>query len=79
MECRLPGSSAHGLFKQEYWSGLPCPSPWDFLNTGIEPVSPVSPALAREKPTGFIIILLRQIIINYGLKKLEYKMKKGKG
>ena len=26
---------------QEYWSGLPFPSPGDLLNPGIEPVSPV--------------------------------------
>ena len=27
-------------FRQEYWSGLPFPSPWDLLNPEIEPVSP---------------------------------------
>ena len=26
--------------RQEYWSGLPFPTPGDLLNTGIEPVSP---------------------------------------
>ena len=26
--------------RQEYWSGLPFPSPGDFLNLGIEPASP---------------------------------------
>ena len=25
MDCSLPGSSAPGFSKQEYWSGLPCP------------------------------------------------------
>ena len=25
-----------GFFRQEYWSGLPCPSPGDALNPGIE-------------------------------------------
>ena len=25
---------------QEYWSGLPFPSPWDFPNPGIESASP---------------------------------------
>ena len=34
-----------GFSRQEYWSGLPCPSPGDLPNLGIEPVSPVSPAL----------------------------------
>ena len=27
MDCSLPGSSVHGIFQQEYWSGLPFPSP----------------------------------------------------
>ena len=31
--------------KQEYWSGLPLPSPGDLPNAGIEPVSQMSPAL----------------------------------
>ena len=31
---------------QEYWSGLPFPSPGDLPNPGIKPVSLVSPALA---------------------------------
>ena len=32
--------------RQEYWSGLPFPSPGDLPDPGIEPVSPMSPALA---------------------------------
>ena len=35
-----------GFSSQEYWSGLPCPPPGDLPNPGIEPMSPVSPALA---------------------------------
>ena len=36
-----------GFFRQEYWSGLPFPSPeGDLPHRGIEPVSPASPALA---------------------------------
>ena len=27
MDCSLPGSSVHGILQQEYWSGLPFPSP----------------------------------------------------
>ena len=33
-----------GFSRQEYWSGLPCPSPWDLPNPEIEPLSPASPA-----------------------------------
>ena len=41
-----------GVSRQEYWSGLPCSPPGDFPNSGIKPVSPVSPALqAYSLPT----------------------------
>ena len=35
----------HGIFPQEYWSGLPCPTPGDLPDPGIEPVSLAFPAL----------------------------------
>ena len=38
-------SLSMGFPRQEYWSGLPFPPPWDLPNPGIEPASPVSPAL----------------------------------
>ena len=28
------------FFRQEYWSGWPCPSPGDLPNSGIKPASP---------------------------------------
>ena len=28
------------VFRQEYWSGLPCPPPGDLYNPGIKPRSP---------------------------------------
>ena len=34
--------------RQEYWSGLPFPSPGSLPNTGITPVSPVAPALPAD-------------------------------
>ena len=34
-----------GFFRQEYWSGLPLPSPGDLPDPRINPMSPVSPAL----------------------------------
>ena len=40
-----PDSSVHGVFRQEYWSGLPYPPPGGLPNSGIEAESPVSPAL----------------------------------
>ena len=35
-----------GVPRQQYWSGLPFPLPGDLPSPGIEPASPVSPALA---------------------------------
>ena len=37
-----------GFSRQEYWSGLPCPSPGDLLDPGIKPTSPVIPALQAD-------------------------------
>ena len=34
-----------GFSRQEYWSGLPFPSPGDFPGPGMEPMSPVTPEL----------------------------------
>ena len=42
--CQAPLSM--GFSRQEYWSGLPCPSSGDLPYPGIETMSPVSPALA---------------------------------
>jgi len=37
-----------GFSRQEYWNRLPCPPPGDLPNPGIEPKSPVSPALQEN-------------------------------
>ena len=56
MDCSPPGSFCPwALFRQEYWSGLPCPSPGDFPDWGIEPRSPTLqadslPTEPQEKP-----------------------------
>ena len=42
--CQAPLSTE--LSRQEYWSGLPFPTPGDLPNPGIKPVSPASPASA---------------------------------
>ena len=41
-----------GFSRQEYWSGLPFPSPGDLPNPGIEPDSPAlqADALTSEPP-----------------------------
>ena len=35
-----------GMSRQEYWSGLPLPTPGDFPDPGLKPTSPAPPALA---------------------------------
>ena len=59
--CSPPGSSVHGFSRQEYWSGLPFPSPGDLPNPGIRPASPAltgrvfTPAPPVKPPEGFIL------------------------
>ena len=45
-------SPSMGFSRQEYWSGLPFPSPGDLPNPGIEPGSPTleADALTSEPP-----------------------------
>ena len=45
-----------GFARQEYWSGLPFPSPGDLPDPGIEPRSPAlqADALPSEPPGKFI-------------------------
>ena len=45
-----------GFSRQEYWNGLPFPTPGDLPDPGIEPESPVSPALQADS-------LPRQILL----------------
>ena len=44
--CQAPLSMEFS--RQEYWSGLPLPSPGDLPDPGIEPTSPVSPVLQAD-------------------------------
>ena len=50
--CQAPLSM--GFSRQEYWSGLPFPSPGDLPNPGIEPRSPAlqADALSSELHSG---------------------------
>ena len=53
-----------GFCRQEYWSGLPFPSPGDLPNSGIEPTSPalVGRFFITEPPGNPILIYC--ILIN---------------
>ena len=52
MECSHKAPLSMGFSRQEYWSGLPCPSPADLPNPGIKPRSPTLEAesLPSEPP-----------------------------
>ena len=73
--CVTPWTVVHqtplsmGFFRQEYWSGSPCPPPGDFPDPAIEPVSPTSPTLQvvfTTEPPG-------KALINRGKKINEKK------
>ena len=40
MDCSLPGSFLHGIARQEYWNGLPFPSPGDPPKPGTKRTAP---------------------------------------
>ena len=52
-----------GFPRQEYWSGLPFPSPGYLPDPGIEPLSPESPCIAggffTAEPVGKPQVVLR--------------------
>ena len=53
-----------GFSRQEYWSGLPFPSPGDLPNTGIEPRSSALQADAlTSEPPGKPIIVAEVLVI----------------
>ena len=54
-DCSPPGSSVHGISRQEYWSGLPFPSPGDLprrshRSSGLIPGSGRSPGEGMDNP-----------------------------
>ena len=61
------GPPSMGFSRQEYWSGLPFPSPGDLPDSGIEPWSPALQADALpSKPPGKALIrdYYRQLYAN---------------
>ena len=73
---------SRGFSRQEYWSGLPFPSPGDLPDPGMETESLVSPALAggffTAEPPGKPDLLLKEIIISFlgmGIGDQRYQVK----
>ena len=67
--CNPVGYVAHqappsmGFSRQEYWSGLPFPSPGDLPDSGIEPRSPTLQADAlTSEPPGILILRTPQMV-----------------
>ena len=53
MDYSPPGSPSMEFSRQEYWSGLPFPSPGDLPDPGTEPRSPILEADAlQSEPSG---------------------------
>ena len=48
MTCGCQAPLSIGFPRQEYWSGLPFPPPGDLPEPGIEPESPMAPALPAD-------------------------------
>ena len=63
-----------GFPRQEYWSGLPFPSPGDFPDPGTEPESLTSPALAG----GFFTTRATIHVSNYYEEGRERRMQGGR-
>ena len=65
-----------GFSRQEYWSGLPFPSPGDLPDSGIEPRSPALEADAlTSEPLGKIlkrwILVFFSVLIAYRILELR--------
>ena len=66
MDCSSPGSSVHEIFQARLLEWLPLPNPGDLPDSGIEPTSLVSPALAGRFFTTSTIFWLPCNIFHIG-------------
>ena len=62
-----------GFSRQEYWSGLPFPSPGDLPDPGIKPRSPTLEADALTSQPPGVVPHLIQCIYTAGLPSVECK------
>ena len=62
MDCSLQASPSMGFSRQEYWSGVPLPSPGDLPDPEIEPMSPMlqADALPSEPPEKLCLRVLHK-------------------
>jgi len=71
MDCTRQAPLSMGFSRQEYWSGLPFPSPGHLPDPGVKTASPVSPALA----SGFFTTALPKGRINTSVLKKNQIMR----
>ena len=67
MDCSLPGSSVSGIFQARILSGLQFPPLGDLPFPGIEPMSPVSPALQADSLPAESLGKLKKCLTLYDL------------
>ena len=77
--------TVHGVSRQEYWNGLPFPSPGDLPDPGIEPEAPAEPpalqavSLPLSLQVGQLRLLQLLLLLKGGLNQstvLKYLTKK---
>ena len=66
MDCSPPGSSVHGTSQEEYWSGLPFPSPGDLLHWQADSlhIEPSGPIFYLHEPTPFSSTSLTRVVLS---------------
>ena len=64
--CNHQAPLSMGFFRQEYWSGLPFPSPGDLPNPGIESTSPaLADGVFTTEPPGELRVLLPSSLFTF--------------
>ena len=59
--------------RQEYWSGLPCPSPGDLPDPGMEPAFLMSTAVANLDKKKADITILMSDSVDFKIKIIKWK------
>ena len=78
MDCSLPGSSIHGVSRQEYWSGLPLPSPLYGKALNIDSTSALSFPKHNKHQVRYLqnFTSLRLSRVNWNAKEIKIQNKK---
>ena len=65
--------------RQEYWSGLPCPSPGDLLRSGIKPASPALASGFFTTGVYMCMCVFNQTVLKRRLVQLRSSEEEGTG